>query len=88
MPTWDNPSSHRHRQVPHVLRLRAECPAKAIQVVDGQARVIQPAASAAATAAVCSQNAKQVRDDTKHTFDLLASGAKVRLSGPSFLRVR
>jgi signal transduction histidine kinase/NAD-dependent dihydropyrimidine dehydrogenase PreA subunit len=87
MPTWDNPLitivTDKCRMCYACVR---ECPAKAIQVVDGQARVIQPRCIGCGNCLrVCSQNAKQVRDDTKQTFDLLASGARVAaLVAPSF----
>jgi two-component system NtrC family sensor kinase len=87
MPTWDNPLitivTDKCRMCYACVR---ECPAKAIQVVDGQARVIQPRCIGCGNCLrVCSQNAKQVRDDTKQTFDLLASDARVAaLVAPSF----
>jgi two-component system NtrC family sensor kinase len=87
MPTWDNPLitivTDKCRMCYACVR---ECPAKAIQVVDGQARVIQPRCIGCGNCLrVCSQNAKQVRDDTKHTFNLLASDARVAaLVAPSF----
>jgi two-component system NtrC family sensor kinase len=87
MPTWDNPLitivTDKCRMCYACVR---ECPAKAIQVVDGQARVIQPRCIGCGNCLrVCTQNAKQVRDDTEHTFNLLASGARVAaLVAPSF----
>jgi len=54
-----------------------ECPAKAIQVVDGQASVIQPRCIGCGNCLlVCSQNAKHVRDDTQKAFALVDSGEK------------
>jgi signal transduction histidine kinase/Pyruvate/2-oxoacid:ferredoxin oxidoreductase delta subunit len=87
MPTWDNPLitivADKCRMCYACVR---ECPAKAIQVVDGQARVIQPRCIGCGNCLrVCSQNAKQVRDDTKQTFSLLASDDRVAaLVAPSF----
>ncbi len=87
MPTWDNPLitivTDKCRMCYACVR---ECPAKAIQVVDGQARVIQPRCIGCGNCLrVCSQNAKQVRDDTKHTFDLLESDSRVAaIVAPSF----
>ena len=75
MPTWDNPLitiiGDKCRMCYACVR---ECPAKAIQVVDGQASVIQPRCIGCGNCLrVCSQNAKQVRDDTERTFALLES---------------
>lgn len=87
MPTWDNPLitivTDKCRMCYACVR---ECPAKAIQVVDGQARVIQPRCIACGNCLrVCSQNAKQVRDDSERMFNLLESGARVAaLVAPSF----
>ncbi len=87
MPTWDNPLitiiGEKCRMCYACVR---ECPAKAIQVVDGQARVIQPRCIGCGNCLrVCSQNAKQVRDDTAKAFSLLASGEKVvAMVAPSF----
>ncbi len=63
-----------------------ECPAKAIQVVDGQATVMQPRCIGCGNCLrVCSQNAKQVRDDTERAFALLGSGTRVAaIVAPSF----
>ena len=77
MPTWDNPLitiiGEKCRMCYACVR---ECPAKAIQVVDGQARVIQPRCIGCGNCLrVCSQNAKQVRDDTARAFGLLQSGS-------------
>jgi len=63
-----------------------ECPAKAIQVVDGQASVIQPRCIGCGNCLlVCSQNAKHVRDDTQKAFALVDSGEKTAaMLAPSF----
>ncbi len=87
MPTWDNPLitivTDKCRMCYACVR---ECPAKAIQVVDGQARVIQPRCIGCGNCLrVCSQNAKQVRDDTERAFALLDSDAYVAaMVAPSF----
>jgi two-component system NtrC family sensor kinase len=87
MPTWDNPLitiiGEKCRMCYACVR---ECPAKAIQVVDGQARVIQPRCIGCGNCLlVCSQNAKQVRDDTARAFGLMRSGDKVvAIVAPSF----
>jgi two-component system NtrC family sensor kinase len=87
MPTWDNPLitivTDKCRMCYACVR---ECPAKAIQVVDGQARVVQPRCIACGNCLrVCTQNAKQVRDDSERMFNLLGSGARVAaLVAPSF----
>ena len=87
MPTWDNPLitivTDKCRMCYACVR---ECPAKAIQVVDGQARVIQPRCIGCGNCLrVCSQNAKQVRDATARTFALLDSDAGVvAMVAPSF----
>ena len=87
MPTWDNPLitiiGEKCRMCYACVR---ECPAKAIQVVDGQARVIQPRCIGCGNCLrVCSQNAKQVRDDTGRAFSLLESGKRVvAIVAPSF----
>jgi iron only hydrogenase large subunit-like protein len=87
MPTWDNPLitivADKCRMCYACVR---ECPAKAIQVVDGQARVIQPRCIGCGNCLrVCSQNAKQVRDDTERAFGLLGSIAHVAaMVAPSF----
>ncbi|HEY5530056.1 MAG TPA: [Fe-Fe] hydrogenase large subunit C-terminal domain-containing protein [Thermoleophilia bacterium] len=63
-----------------------ECPAKAIQVVDGQASVIQPRCIGCGNCLlVCSQNAKHVRDDTQKAFALVDSGERTAaMLAPSF----
>jgi two-component system NtrC family sensor kinase len=87
MPTWDNPLitivTDKCRMCYACVR---ECPAKAIQVVDGQAKVVQPRCIGCGNCLrVCSQNAKQVRDDTERTFSLLESDDKVAaIVAPSF----
>ncbi|MCX8032709.1 MAG: ATP-binding protein [Thermoleophilia bacterium] len=87
MPTWDNPLitiiGEKCRLCYACVR---ECPAKAIQVVDGQARVVQPRCIGCGNCLrVCSQNAKQVRDDTARAFAVLESGAHAAaIVAPSF----
>jgi two-component system NtrC family sensor kinase len=87
MPTWDNPLitivTDKCRMCYACVR---ECPAKAIQVQDGQATVIQPRCIGCGNCLrVCTQNAKQVRDDSERMFNILESGAKVAaLVAPSF----
>ena len=87
MPTWDNPLitiiGEKCRMCYACVR---ECPAKAIQVVDGQARVLQPRCIGCGNCLrVCSQNAKQVRDDTARAFAVLESREKVVATvAPSF----
>jgi|WetSurMetagenome_2_1015567.scaffolds.fasta_scaffold06435_8 signal transduction histidine kinase/Pyruvate/2-oxoacid:ferredoxin oxidoreductase delta subunit len=87
MPTWDNPLitivADKCRMCYACVR---ECPAKAIRVVDGQASVIQPRCIGCGNCLrVCSQNAKQVRDDTERTFALLESTERVAaIVAPSF----
>jgi len=87
MPTWDNPLvtiiGEKCRMCYACVR---ECPAKAIQVVDGQARVIQPRCIGCGNCLrVCSQNAKTVRDDTARAFALLDSDVRVvAMVAPSF----
>lgn len=87
MPTWDNPLitiiGEKCRMCYACVR---ECPAKAIQVVDGQARVIQPRCIGCGNCLrVCSQKAKQVRDDTARAFAILESDAHVAgIVAPSF----
>ena len=63
-----------------------ECPAKAIQVVDGQASVIQSRCIGCGNCLrVCSQNAKHVRDDTERAFALLGSEFRTAaMVAPSF----
>ncbi len=87
MPTWDNPLitivTDKCRMCYACVR---ECPAKAIQVQDGQAQVVQPRCIGCGNCLrVCTQNAKQVRDDSERMFNILESGAKVAaLVAPSF----
>jgi signal transduction histidine kinase/Pyruvate/2-oxoacid:ferredoxin oxidoreductase delta subunit len=87
VPTWDNPLitivADKCRMCYACVR---NCPAKAIQVVDGQASVIQPRCIGCGNCLrVCSQNAKQVRDDTERTFALLESDERVAMMvAPSF----
>lgn len=87
MPTWENPLitivTDKCRMCYACVR---ECPAKAIRVVDGQASVIQPRCIGCGNCLrVCSQNAKQVRDDTERTYALLESDERVAaIVAPSF----
>jgi signal transduction histidine kinase/Fe-S-cluster-containing hydrogenase component 2 len=87
MPTWDNPLitiiGEKCRMCYACVR---ECPAKAIRVVDGQASVIQPRCIGCGNCLrVCTQNAKEVRDDTERAFSLLATGEPVAaMLAPSF----
>lgn len=63
-----------------------ECPAKAIQILDGQASVIQTRCIGCGNCVtVCSQNAKQVLSGIEATEDLLAGGAPVTaIVAPSY----
>jgi signal transduction histidine kinase/Fe-S-cluster-containing hydrogenase component 2 len=63
-----------------------ECPAKAIGISDGQARVIPERCIGCGNCArVCSQKAKQVLDGTRQVAHLLAQGGEVAaLLAPSF----
>jgi signal transduction histidine kinase/iron only hydrogenase large subunit-like protein len=63
-----------------------ECPAKAIQIIDGQARVIQTRCIGCGNCVtVCSQNAKQVLSGIEHTETLLAGPAPVAaIVAPSY----
>jgi signal transduction histidine kinase/ferredoxin len=87
MPTQENPLvtiiGERCRMCYACVR---ECPAKAIQVVDGQASVIQPRCIGCGNCLrVCSQNAKHVRDDTERAFSLLDNGRRTAaMVAPSF----
>jgi signal transduction histidine kinase/Fe-S-cluster-containing hydrogenase component 2 len=87
MPTWDNPLitiiGEKCRLCYACVR---ECPAKAIRVVDGQASVIQPRCIGCGNCLrVCTQNAKEVRDDTERADRLLESGERVAaMVAPSF----
>src|SRR3990172_8717356 len=87
MPTWDNPLvtiiGEKCRMCYACVR---ECPAKAIRVVDGEASVIQPRCIGCGNCLrVCSQNAKEVRDDTERAFSLLQSREPVAaMLAPSF----
>jgi two-component system NtrC family sensor kinase len=87
MPSWDNPLitiiGEKCRMCYACVR---ECPAKAIRVVDGQASVIQPRCIGCGNCLrVCTQNAKEVRDDTERAFSLLQSGEPVAaMLAPSF----
>ena len=88
MPTWDNPLitivTDKCRMCYACVR---ECPAKAIQVQDGQAQVIQPRCIGCGNCLrVCTQNAKQVRDDSERMFNILQAGTTkvAALVAPSF----
>ena len=63
-----------------------ECPAKAIQILDGQASVIQTRCIGCGNCVtVCSQNAKQVLSGIEATEDLLAGEAPVAaIVAPSY----
>jgi len=63
-----------------------ECPARAIQVVDGQASVMpQRCIGCGNCVRVCSQNAKAVRDDTEKAFKLIDSRLRTAaMVAPSF----
>jgi signal transduction histidine kinase/iron only hydrogenase large subunit-like protein len=63
-----------------------ECPAKAIRISDGQARVIPERCIACGNCVrVCSQGAKQVLDETQKVARLLADGGKTAaIIAPSF----
>lgn len=63
-----------------------ECPAKAIQVVDGQASVIEFRCIGCGNCVrMCSQNAKQIRDETLVVEEMLAGGEQVAaIVAPSF----
>lgn len=62
-----------------------ECPASAIRVVDGQAKVIEERCIACGHCVkVCSQDAKQIFSEIDITYDLLNSGNAVAIIAPSF----
>ncbi len=63
-----------------------ECPAKAIQILDGQASVIQTRCIGCGNCVtVCSQNAKQVLSGIEDTEALLAGGGRVAaIVAPSY----
>lgn len=63
-----------------------ECPAKAIRVVNGQARVIsERCIGCGHCVKVCSQNAKQVRNDVAMVVDEILPGNKcIAVVAPSF----
>ncbi|HOT97671.1 MAG TPA: [Fe-Fe] hydrogenase large subunit C-terminal domain-containing protein [bacterium] len=62
------------------------CPAKAIRVENGQAKVMaERCITCGYCARVCPQGAKRIRDGTVHTRELLASGREtIALLAPSF----
>ena len=77
------PHHHRHRQVPHVLRLRARVPGQGHPGGGRAGQVIQPRCIGCGNCLrVCTQNAKQVRDDTERTFGLWSPATRWRRSWP------
>jgi iron only hydrogenase large subunit-like protein len=62
-----------------------ECPAAAIRVIDGQAKVIEERCIACGHCVkVCSQDAKQIFSEIDDTYQLLQSGKAVAIIAPSF----
>ncbi len=62
-----------------------ECPAAAIRVIDGQAKVIEERCIACGHCVkVCSQDAKQIFSEIDETYQLLQSGNAVAIIAPSF----
>lgn len=62
-----------------------ECPAKAIRVIDGQARVIYDRCIACGHCVkVCSQNAKQIYSEVDLTYSLLETQNTIAIIAPSF----
>ncbi len=62
-----------------------ECPAAAIRVIDGQAKVIEERCiSCGHCVKVCSQNAKQIYSEIEATYDLLQTEKVVAIIAPSF----
>ncbi|AFH48244.1 NtrC family signal transduction histidine kinase [Ignavibacterium album JCM 16511] len=62
-----------------------ECPAAAIRVVDGQAKVIEERCiSCGHCVKVCSQDAKQIFSEIDIVFDLLRTNKVVAIVAPSF----
>lgn len=62
-----------------------ECPASAIRVIDGQAKVIEERCIACGHCVkVCSQDAKQIFSEIDLTYDLLKTGNAVAILAPSF----
>jgi len=62
-----------------------ECPAAAIRVIDGQAKVIEERCIACGHCVkVCSQDAKQIFSEIDLTYDLLHTGNAIAIVAPSF----
>ncbi|MBE0551170.1 MAG: 4Fe-4S binding protein [Ignavibacterium sp.] len=62
-----------------------ECPAAAIRVIDGQAKVIEERCIACGHCVkVCSQDAKQIFSEIDLTYDLLHAGNSIAIVAPSF----
>ena len=62
-----------------------ECPAAAIRVIDGQAKVIEERCIACGHCVkVCSQNAKQIFSEIESVYGLLNTGKAVAIIAPSF----
>lgn len=62
-----------------------ECPAAAIRVIDGQAKVIEERCIACGHCVkVCSQDAKQIFSEIDDTYQLLQSGNAIAIVAPSF----
>ena len=62
-----------------------ECPAAAIRVIDGQAKVIEERCIACGHCVkVCSQDAKQIFSEIDLTYDLLHTGNSIAIVAPSF----
>ncbi len=62
-----------------------ECPAAAIRVIDGQAKVIEERCiTCGHCVKVCSQDAKQIFSEIDQTYQLLQSGNAIAIIAPSF----